>query len=193
MERRTPCPFASDICCRRGSAYGRTIAGGAAAGIDWLSELSASAYHFDVLLGERHPLLAAEQLQQNLDSLARPHAGIDPQKIAERTMQNPDSSAGAERGAQLGNQQLDVVRCCHDSASVEWCWPSRDFFGSGLNASANSSRGGVLFGHHRLLRWCRPLPPAAPARGLPLGRPRRDQLGRNVVVLIMLTALGGAL
>src|SRR5262249_21814995 len=26
----------------------------------WLSELSASAYHFDVLLGERHPLLAAE-------------------------------------------------------------------------------------------------------------------------------------
>jgi len=27
---------------------------------NWLSELSASAYHFDVLLGERHPLLAAE-------------------------------------------------------------------------------------------------------------------------------------
>ena len=25
------------------------------------AELSASAYHFDVLLGERHPLLAAEQ------------------------------------------------------------------------------------------------------------------------------------
>jgi len=27
---------------------------------NWLSELSASAYHFDVLRGERHPLLAAE-------------------------------------------------------------------------------------------------------------------------------------
>ena len=27
---------------------------------NWLSELSASAYHLDVLLGERHPLLAAE-------------------------------------------------------------------------------------------------------------------------------------
>ena len=27
---------------------------------NWLSELSASAYHFDVLLGERHPLHAAE-------------------------------------------------------------------------------------------------------------------------------------
>ena len=27
---------------------------------NWLSELSVSAYHFDVLLGERHPLLAAE-------------------------------------------------------------------------------------------------------------------------------------
>jgi hypothetical protein len=27
---------------------------------NWLTELSASAYHFDVLLGERHPLLAAE-------------------------------------------------------------------------------------------------------------------------------------
>ena len=44
---------------------------------NWLSELSASAYHFDLLLGERHPLLAAEQLEQNLHALPRPHIGED--------------------------------------------------------------------------------------------------------------------
>src|SRR5262249_7756701 len=53
---------------------------------NWLSELSVSAYRLDVLLGERHPLLAAEQLQQNLHPLPRLHVGIDRQMIAEGTM-----------------------------------------------------------------------------------------------------------
>jgi len=50
---------------------------------NWLSELSASAYQVDVLLGERHPLLAAEELQQDLDPLVRSHVSIDRQAIAE--------------------------------------------------------------------------------------------------------------
>ena len=50
-----------------------------------------SAYHFDVLLGERDPLLAAEQLKQDLDSLARSHVGEDRQVTGEGTAQDPDT------------------------------------------------------------------------------------------------------
>ena len=32
----------------------------------------------------------------------------------------------SERSAQLGYQQFNVVRCCHDRPPVEWCWPYRD-------------------------------------------------------------------
>src|SRR5262249_35600133 len=53
-ERRTPCPSASNICCRRGSASWQNNDRRRRCW-NWLSELSASAYHFDVLLGERHP------------------------------------------------------------------------------------------------------------------------------------------
>ena len=52
---------------------------------NWLSELSASAYHFDVLLGERDPLFAAEQLEQDLDSLSRLHISEDRQVPGEGT------------------------------------------------------------------------------------------------------------
>src|SRR5262249_19066419 len=50
---------ASDICCRRECASWQNNRWRRCCW-NWLSELSASAYHFDVLLGERHPLLAAE-------------------------------------------------------------------------------------------------------------------------------------
>jgi hypothetical protein len=58
---------------RRG---GRNPAGRNAGGVP-------SAYHFDVLLGERHPLLAAEQL--DLQPLPRLHVGKDRQVPAEGT------------------------------------------------------------------------------------------------------------
>src|SRR5262249_37530003 len=98
--------FAADA----GARPGRTIAGGAAAGIDWLSELSASAYHFDVLLGERHPLLAPKQLEQDLNPLARPHVGKDGQMIAEGAAQDSNAGAGLERHwrSQL-NQPVDLT------------------------------------------------------------------------------------
>src|SRR5215467_11663546 len=58
----------------------------------------------DVALRQRHSLLAAEQLQQNLDSLLRLHVGEDRQVIAERSRQDPDAGAELERG---GRGQLD--------------------------------------------------------------------------------------
>src|SRR6516165_9350763 len=91
MERRTPCPRASDICCRRGSASWQDNHRQRRCW-NWLSELGASAYHFDVLLGERHPLLAAEQLQQDLDPLTRLHVGINRQMTSEWTTQYSDAS-----------------------------------------------------------------------------------------------------
>src|SRR5262245_3773268 len=60
---------------------------------NWLSELNASAYHFDVLLGERHPLLAAKQLQQDLHPLAWLHVGEDRQMTGEWAAQDPDPRA----------------------------------------------------------------------------------------------------
>ena len=47
----------------------------------------SGAHHLDVVFGERHPLLAAEYLQQDLDSLARPHVGEDRQMTGEGTAQ----------------------------------------------------------------------------------------------------------
>ena len=92
----TLCPFASDICCRRGSALWQDNHRQRRCW-NWLSELGASAYHFDVLFCERHPLFAAEQLEQDLDSLARSHVGEDCQVIGEGTAQDPDAGATPKR------------------------------------------------------------------------------------------------
>src|SRR5262249_60915091 len=94
MERRTSCPCASD--CRRGSASWQDNHRQRRCW-NWLSELSVSAYHFDVLLGERDALFAAEQLEQDLDSLARPHVGGDRQMTGEGTAQDPDPAAAPYR------------------------------------------------------------------------------------------------
>jgi hypothetical protein len=72
---------------RRG---GRNPAGRNAGGVP-------SAYHFDVLLGERDPLLGAEELQQDFDALARAHVGEDRQVTGEGAAQDPNPSASPER------------------------------------------------------------------------------------------------
>ena len=45
----------------------------------------SGSHHLDVVFGERHPLLAAEQLQQDLDPLTRLHVGEDRQMLGEGT------------------------------------------------------------------------------------------------------------
>src|SRR6516164_9436754 len=56
----------------------------------------ASAYHFDVLLGERHPLLAAEQRQQDQHALVRPLTGIESEVPLQRPGQDTHAIARIE-------------------------------------------------------------------------------------------------
>src|SRR5262249_2071140 len=116
MERRTPCPFASDIRCRRGSASWQDNRRRRRCW-NWLSELSASAYHFDVLLGERHPLLAAEQRQQNQHALVRPHTGKEPKVPGEESSHNPYLVTGLRT---VGGRKLDGTAA----------FAAADFFGN---------------------------------------------------------------
>jgi hypothetical protein len=58
--------------------------------------LIASERH-DVITRQRHALLTAQQRQQHLDPLARPHPGIEPKLIAERTRQDAHAIATPQR------------------------------------------------------------------------------------------------